>query len=68
MKLRMLAPLAIAASAAAIGLAPLAMADTTTHQTPGGTEIVVTPGQSAHDAAQLQLPFGGNSAALIFHH
>ncbi len=68
MKLHILASLAIAASAAAIGLAPLALADATVQQTPGGAEIVATPGPSAHNAAQLQLPFGGNSAALIFHH
>jgi hypothetical protein len=70
MKLRYFAPVAVAASAAVIGLglAPLAMADTTVHQTPGGAEIVATPGQSAQNAAQLQQPFGGNSGALLYHH
>jgi hypothetical protein len=68
MKLRYIAPVAIAASAAVIGFAPVAMADTTVHQTPGGAEIVATPGQSAQNAAQLQQPFGGNTTALLFHH
>jgi hypothetical protein len=68
MKLRYLAPVAVAASAAVIGLAPVAMADTTVHHTPGGAEIVATPGQSAQNAAQLQQPFGGNSGALLYHH
>jgi hypothetical protein len=68
MKLRYLAPVAIAASAAAIGLAPLAMADATIQQTPGSAQITATPGQSAQNAAQLQQPFGGNTPALLFHH
>ena len=68
MKLRRVAPLAIAASAAAIALAPIASADVTVHQHPGNAEITVTPGTAAHEAAQNQQPFGGDSGALLFHH
>ena len=68
MKLRRVAPLAIAASAAAIALAPIASADVTVNQHPGNAEITVTPGAATHEAAQNQQPFGGSSGALIFHH
>jgi hypothetical protein len=68
MKLRYVAPLAIAASAAAIGLAPIAAADATVHQSPGNAEVTATPGAAAHEAAQNQQPFGGDSGALLFHH
>jgi hypothetical protein len=68
MNLRYLAPVAIAVSAAAIALAPVAMADATVQQTSGGAQITATPGQSAQNAAQLQKPFGGNTSALLFHH
>jgi hypothetical protein len=68
MKLRYVAPLAIAASAAAIGLAPIAAADTTVQQSPGNTQITATPGAAAQQAAQNQTPFGGESGALLFHH
>jgi hypothetical protein len=68
MKLRHVAPLAIAASAAAIALAPLASADTTVQQHPGNAQITATPGAAAQEAAQNQQPFGGNSNALLFHH
>ena len=68
MKSRYLTTLAIAASAAAIGLAPIASADTTVHQTPGNAEVTATPGAAAQEAGQLQLPFGGNTDALLFHH
>jgi hypothetical protein len=68
MKLRYVAPLAIAASAAAIGLAPIAAADATVHQSPGNAQITATPGPAAQEAAQNQQPFGGYSGALIFHH
>ena len=67
MKLRFVAPLAIAASAAAIGLAPIAAADATVHQSPGNAEITATPGGAAQQAAQNQMPFGGDSTALLFH-
>lgn len=53
-------------AAAAIGFAPIALADTTV-RSPGNTQIVATPGQSAASATNLQQPFGGDSAALIFH-
>jgi hypothetical protein len=68
MKLRYVAPLAIAAAAAAIGLAPIAAADATVHQSPGNAEVTATPGAAAQEAAQNQQPFGGTSGALIFHH
>jgi hypothetical protein len=68
MKLRYVAPLAIAASAAAIGLAPIAAADATVHQSPGNAEVTATPGAAAQEAAQLQQPFGGDMGALLFHH
>jgi hypothetical protein len=77
MKLRVIAPLAMAATAAAIGLAPIAAAaptgtldpdGTTVNHHPGNTEISVQPGPSASEAAQLQQPFGGAMGALIFHH
>jgi hypothetical protein len=47
MKLRYVAPLAIAASAAAIGLAPIAAADATVHQSQGNAQITATPGAAA---------------------
>jgi hypothetical protein len=68
MKLRYVAPLAIAASAAAIGLAPIASADVSVHQTQGNAEVTASPGAAAHEAAQNQQPFGGDAGALIFHH
>jgi hypothetical protein len=68
MKLRYVAPLALAASAAAIGLAPIAAADASVHQSPGNAEVVATPGAASQEAAQNQQPFGGDMGALIFHH
>jgi hypothetical protein len=68
MKLRDVAPLAIAASAAAIALVPIASADVSVQQHPGDAEITATPGAAAQEAAQNQQPFGGNSGALLFHH
>jgi hypothetical protein len=68
MKLRYVAPLAIAASAAAIGLAPLAAASSTVQQSPGNAQITATPGAAAQEAAQNQQPFGGDSGALLYHH
>ncbi|CAN5349747.1 hypothetical protein BH09ACT8_BH09ACT8_30990 [soil metagenome] len=67
MKLGHVVSAVIAGSAAAvIGFAPVALADTTV-QNPGNAQIVATPGQSAQNAANLQQPFGGDSAALLFH-
>jgi hypothetical protein len=68
MKMPYVTTLAVAAFAAAIGLAPIAAADATVHQTPGNAEVVATPGQAAHEAAQNEQPFGGDSGALLFHH
>ena len=67
MKLRHIAPLAIAASAAAIGLAPIASADANVQQSPGNAQVTATPGGAAQQAAQNQMPFGGDSTALLFH-
>ena len=68
MNLRYIAPLAIAASAAAIGLAPIAAADTNVQQSPGNAQITATPGAAAQEAAQNQQPFGGDMGALLYHH
>jgi hypothetical protein len=68
MKLCYIAPLAIASCAAAIGLAPIASADATVQQNPGNVQVTATPGPAAQHAAQLQLPFGGDMGALLFHH
>ena len=68
MKLRYVAPLAIAASAAAIGLAPIAAADVTVQQSPGNAQLTATPGAAAQQAAQQQQPFGGDTGDLLFHH
>ena len=67
MKLRYIAPLAIAASAAAIGLAPIAAADSTVQQSPGNAQVTATPGEASEQAAQDQQPFGGDEGALLFH-
>jgi hypothetical protein len=67
MKLNHFAPLAIAASAA-IALAPIASAaDVSVQQSPGNAQITATPGAAAQQAAQQQLPFGGDMGALLFH-
>ena len=68
MKLRYVAPLAIAACAAAIGLAPIASADVSVQQSPGNAQVTATPGAAAQQAAQQQQPFGGDVGALLFHH
>ena len=68
MKLRYVAALAIAACAAAIGLAPIAAADVTVQQSQGNAQITATPGAAAQQAAQQQQPFGGDMGALLFHH
>jgi hypothetical protein len=68
MKLRYVAPLAIAASAAVLGLAPIASADVSVQQSPGNAQVTATPGSAAQEAAQAQMPFGGDSGALLFHH
>jgi hypothetical protein len=77
MKLHNVALLAIAVSVPAIGLASIASADVTdqqtqpnvtVHQTRGNAQITATPGAATHEAAQNQLPFGGASGALLFHH
>lgn len=67
MKLSPFTPLAVAASAA-IALAPIASAaDVSVQQSPGNAQITATPGAAAQQAAQQQLPFGGDVGALLFH-
>ncbi|MDT5112519.1 MAG: hypothetical protein QOK33_2041 [Mycobacterium sp.] len=68
MKLLCVAPLAIAASAAVLGLAPIASADVNVQQSPGNAQLTATPGSAAREAAQNQMPFGGDSGALLYHH
>jgi hypothetical protein len=68
MKLRYIAPLTIAASAAVLGLAPIASADVSVHQSSGNAEVTASPGSAAREAAQSQMPFGGDSGALLYHH
>ena len=67
-KLRHGAALAIAVSAAALALAPIASADVSMQQSPGNAQVTATPGAAAQEAAQNQMPFGGDSGALLFHH
>ena len=70
MKMRLIAPVAMVAAAAAIGLAPIAAAaptGTTTTNTggatvvssPGNSQVTATPGAAAIQAGQLQYPFFG---------
>jgi hypothetical protein len=68
MKLRHALPTMIVIAAAAVGLAPIASADVTVHQTQGNAQITARPGPSAQEAAQTQMPFGGEDGALLFHH
>jgi hypothetical protein len=68
MKLRIVAPLVLAASAATIGLAPIAAADASVTQSPGNAQITATPGEASQEAAQNQQPFGGDEGALLYHH
>lgn len=68
MKLRYITGLTIAAAAVTVGLAPIASADASVQQTPGNAQVVATPGGAAQEAAQSQMPCGGDSSALLFHH
>ena len=73
MKIRYTGPLAIAACAGAIGLAPVAVADVTVQhaivdQSPGNAQITAIPGPTAQEAARNQQPFGGASGSLLYHH
>jgi ABC-type phosphate/phosphonate transport system substrate-binding protein len=67
-KMRYVATLAIAATALTVGLAPVAAADVSVAQTPGNAQISASPGVASQEAAQAQMPFGGDSTALLFHH
>ena len=58
----------IAAAAVAVGLAPIASADVSVQQTPGNAQVVASPGPASQEAAATQMPFGGDSGALLFHH
>ena len=68
MKLRYITGLTIAAAAVAVGLAPIASADVSVQQTPGNAQVVASPGPASQAAAATQMPFGGDSSALLFHH
>ena len=77
MRMRYIAPLAMAATAAAIGFAPIAAAaptattntaDATIVQSPGNAQITAQPGVAAQQAGQLQYPFFGYGGGLLFHH
>jgi hypothetical protein len=68
MKPRYVATLAVAATALTIGLAPVASADVNVQQTPGNAQISASPGAASQEAAQAQMPFGGDSNALLIHH
>jgi len=78
MKLRYIAPVAMAATAAAIGFAPLAAAapigvttstGATVVQTPGNAQVTAQPGVAAQHANQLQSPyFLDGDGGLLFHH
>ena len=64
---------AIGAGALAIAAAPLAAATTsvsgsTAGANSGNSQITVSPGPAAQEAAQLQQPFGGDPGALLYHH
>ena len=78
MKIRLIGTVAMAATAAAIALAPIAGAaptgTTTTNtggatvvQWPGNAQIIATPGPAAVEAGQLQYPFWG-FGPLELHH
>jgi hypothetical protein len=60
--------IAVAASTAAMGLAPTALAENSVQQNAGNAQIVATPGPAAQQASELQQPFYGDIDALIFHH
>ena len=76
--IRIVAPLAIAAAAAAVGFAPIAAAaptgttesaGSTVVQSPGNAQVTATPGETALQAGQLQTPFFGYGyGGLLFHH
>ncbi len=76
MKIRYIAPLAMVATAAAIGLAPLAEAAATVTdtggatlvQSPGNAQVTTQPGDAALQAGQQQYPFFGYGGGLLFHH
>jgi hypothetical protein len=77
-KIRIVAPLAMAAAAAAIGFAPIAAAapaaatesvGSTVVQSPGNAQVTATPGAAALQAGQQQYPFFGYGyGGLLFHH
>ena len=58
-KMRIIAPLALVATAAAIGFAPIATADSTVVQTPGNAQVTASPGAVALQAGQMQYPWFG---------
>lgn len=76
MRKRTITVLAMAATAGAIGFAPVAGAAPTgcsytggavACQTPGNVQITAQPGQASADAAQLQYPFYGSYGVVLRH-
>jgi hypothetical protein len=79
MKLRLIAPAAVAAIAAALAFAPIAAAaptgtitttDTgaaTVVQSPGNVQVTALPGEAALQAGDLQYPFFGFTPIEIHH-
>ena len=76
MKIRYIAPVAMVATAAAIWLAPVAAAASTTTdtgaatvvQSPGNAQVTTQPGAAALQSGQQQYPFFGYGDGLLFHH
>jgi hypothetical protein len=74
-KMRVIAPVAIAAIAAAVGFAPAAAATTTTTNTggatvvesPGNAQVTAQPGAAALQAGQMQYPFWGFTPLELHH-
>ena len=68
-KIQIIASVAMAATAAAIGFAPIASADSTVVENPGNAQVTASPGAAALQAGQLQTPFFGyGEGGLLFHH
>jgi hypothetical protein len=74
-KMRVIAPVAAAAIAAAVGFAPIAAATTTTTNTggatvvesPGNAQVTAQPGVAALQAGELQYPFWGFTPLELHH-
>jgi hypothetical protein len=78
MKLRLIAPAAVAATAVAIAFAPIAAAapagpittntgGATVVQSPGNVQVTALPGDAALQAGDLQYPFWGFTPLELHH-